>query len=88
LLNGIDLSSVPGGIPGVPGIPGGGGGTGGPGTGGPGVGGGGGGGFASIVAGLSDADRQTLKNRCLNVLANPERSTREQINFCRMVASL
>ncbi len=45
-------------------------------------------GFQRLAANLSAGDRDTLKLRCLKVLANPETQKSDVINFCRMIAKL
>lgn len=85
LLSGLDLGGVdPGNID----LGGGGnGGTGGAGGNG-GVRDGGGSGFQALASNLSSGDRQTLKLRCLNVLASPETHKSDVVDFCKMIAKL
>ena len=79
LFSGLDLGDIDTG-----GGTGGNGGAGGNG----GVGGGGGSGFQAIASNLSSGDRQTLKLRCLNVLASPETHKSDVVDFCKMIAKL
>lgn len=44
--------------------------------------------FQAIASNLSSGDRQTLKLRCLNVLASPETHKQDVVAFCRMIAKL
>ena len=84
LLSGLDLGGIdPGNID----VGGGNGGNGGAGGNG-GVGGGSGSGFQAIASNLSSGDRQTLKLRCLNVLASPETHKSDVVDFCKMIAKL
>lgn len=78
LLSGLDTGGVD---PGTIDLGGGNGGNGG-------AGGNGGSGFKSLASNLSSGDRQTLKLRCLNVLASPETHKSDVVDFCKMIAKL
>lgn len=84
LLSGLDLGDIDAGDIDVGGGNGGNGGAGGNG----GFRDGGGSGFQALASNLSSGDRQTLKLRCLNVLASPETHKRDVVDFCRMIAKL